>query len=637
MAENKIMSLRKHEATARLLEDLRATEMSEGVTVTRLVLNQDGSALQTCLMLPGNREFRLVEAANRSVIREAMIPLAGKYCRKVERYTDYMVVVSVGDSGRFGELSQGFFKVGGRFVVKVGEGFVDLNGGGRVEGVVDESGKLVDGVLWYGSEECTQSVTAGQMKRKEIAFRCVNLSGVDTLGIVDSVNYGLPRKLSVKKTAAKVDEISKLSTRLSQHCAPSFELTKVETFALYCGKFESLGYEYRDGAAFISNRYLEGAVNSWAERNGRRTRVAEGSLLGLGVQCRPWLCKTFGVCEADSFINGYAERMSGVGVEDAEVIFRESVTEDDQLEFEKLFGSNKEQSRFWGKLLIITDEEATGEIDVLTDLNGLKESFSLDINSGLNVLAWGHLTETARISTQIAASLRTDYSAMKALIREINKEVLDKSEEEILEGEARHASPEDFFVDNNDELAVRVGKILGKVAPGWVRDSDKVLYRQNVEGAVKSARNRSCNLTHEVEGCYGKIEPDVAADYGVNLLDCGKEVEILCKFGGKVGRSVGIMKRHPGPARSEFSKVRFLSMKEYEDRAFENMSFDAARECVERAKRQMDAGLILIPAVKGLLNKHGGADFDGDGVSIITEPRVVELASKEVDFAIVIE
>ena len=80
-----------------------------------------------------------------------------------------------------------------------------------------------------------------------------------------------------------------------------------------------------------------------------------------------------------------------------------------------------------------------------------------------------------------------------------------------------------------------------------------------------------------------------------------------------------------------------MSMKEYEDRAFENMPFDAARECVERAKRQMDAGLILIPAVKGLLNKHGGADFDGDGVSIITEPRVVELASKEVDFAIVIE
>lgn len=637
MAENKTMSLRKHEATARLLEDLRATEMSEGVTVTRLVLNQDGSALQTCLTLPGNREFRLVEAANRSVIREAMIPLAGKYCRKVDRYTDYMVVVSVGDSGRFGELSQGFFKVGDRFVVKVGEGFVDLNGGGRVDGVVDESGKLVDGVLWYGSEECTQSVTAGQMKRKEIAFRCVNLAGVDTIRIIDEVNFGLPRKLRRLRTAAEVDEISKLSTRLSQHCAPSFELAKVGTFALYCGKFESLGYEYRDGAAFISNRYLEEAVNAWAERNGRRTRVAESSLLGLGVQCRPWLCKTFGVCEADSFINGYAERMSGVGVEDAEVIFRENVSEDDQLEFEKLFGSNKEQSRFWGKLLIITDEEATGEIDVLTDLNGLKESFSLDMNSGLNVLAWGHLTETARISTQIAASLRTDYSAMKALIKSINEDALKKSEEEILEGEARHASPEDFFVDNNDELAVRVGKILAKVAPGWVRDSDKVLYRQNVEGVVKSARNRSCNLTHEVEGCYGKIGPDVAADYGINLLDCGKEVEILCKFGKQVGREVGIMKRHPGPARSEFSKVRFLSMKEYEERAFENMSFEEARECVERAKRQMDAGLILIPAVKGLLNKHGGADFDGDGVSIITEPGVVELAAREVDFAIVIE
>ena len=92
------------------------------------------------------------------------------------------------------------------------------------------------------------------------------------------------------------------------------------------------------------------------------------------------------------------------------------------------------------------------------------------------------------------------------------------------------------------------------------------------------------------------------------------------------------MKRYPGPGAGEHARVRFVPISEYVSRILTSSAFksrEEACECASRARAQYEQGLVLIPANKLLLKLLGGADFDGDGVSLITEPELVKKLWKQ--------
>ena len=164
------------------------------------------------------------------------------------------------------------------------------------------------------------------------------------------------------------------------------------------------------------------------------------------------------------------------------------------------------------------------------------------------------------------------------------------------------------------------------------------------DGMLKAACNRVVGMHHELPCTYNKLEVDPAADFGTKVLHVLKdgEVEVVLNSATLMGAEVGLMKRYPGPAMSEFSKVRFVSPEEAADRCWAFIEdAEQARLAAEAILSQAEAGIILIPCEKGLLNKHGGADFDGDGMKTIIGvgkgKEAYDLAARTTDFATVLE
>ena len=678
MAKQKLVVVSKSHGASRVLELARKDLMENSVMVTRLILQprDDGSftGFMSVLQLPGNREWGIVRAANPAAVGETDVTVFEGYLpdkknpekwvkriirRRVANYSSYVLVVSCPTFELFCKLRNGLYKSPrGRFAWKDDDGTYRLlstldsgkSGADITKCVVDESGQLRDGVLQYSSEKCTQSVTPGQMKCNEIAFRCTNLDGVDAASVVDSLTYGLQHILEEETKAEKLADISKLVSRLSQHVSPSFDLGRVGTFAVYAGETQSgHGYGYRDGFALLNATLLCSLVNEWAESRKMPWRLKESAVKGMGVQCRPYICKTYAIVEEEDFIVDFLVRHDV----DPVVICRDSVTAEDQAEFDKLFTSDKAKSKFWGRVVVVTDDESLSDgFGFFTDLNGLKATFDLTRPSTLNVLTWGHLTKGTHTSTQLIPALMSgDVDEGIDYLNGLCSKFIEKKDEEISRSEGRPLRPSDIysvrtddegvfdFEDDNheDEQVFKAGQILGLIAPTWAREYDQGLYRASVRSAVQSTKNAIATHYFPVEGAYGKISVDTAADYGMTLLRGNRSddetiVEIVCKQGEISGQEFGIMKRYPGPGAGEHARVRFVPINEYVSRILTSLAFknrEEACECASRARAQYEQGLVLIPANKLLLKLLGGADFDGDGVSLITEPELVQKLWKQ--------
>lgn len=507
---------------------------------------------------------------------------------------------------------------------------------------------------FYGGDRVNVATSSpGMVKKGQLMLRCINWPGYSPERDLDKITFGLYSELqNHPRVATDASEVSKMSTRLGQFMAGSVDTKQVGTFCVFAGKFkDEAGDEYADGDLSIDSRYAAEIVNAYMEESGSALRFSEVAALGRGFQCRPWNCKTMGVVRSTAFIDLFLKKQ--VNNKKWQYICRKNVSPEQQKQFNMLFGRNKKDSAYYDKLVVIGDESSfNGKIDVLTDLNGLKATFDLHRESGLNILQQTHdevQEERASDSTQLvpafggglnsAKDVRSIYTIERLLTREEARSKAKKFEDgrtpSVLE-------PEDIPTTKDGRRIFRAAVVLDKVAPSYKVKYDRGFYKEQANECLGSLAASIRCFKHRFSGSYYKIAVDPAHYLGFDVLrkavceDGIGRIEIVTNnpVAAKlwtVGKHLnGVVKRYPGAATNELALAQFVSVDEYCQRIDKmkergEITADQCELVKEAVIAQAAAGLCMIPADAGVLRKLGGADFDGDGVVVIA---AVSMAAK---------
>lgn len=500
-------------------------------------------------------------------------------------------------------------------------------------------------VSCYGGVSKNVSTSSpGMVKKGQLMLRCINFDGYNPEHDLDQLTFGLYSQLQEHPTlAADASEVSKMSTRLGQFMAGSVDTTQIGTICIFAGKFkDESGDEYADGDLLIDSRYAAEVANVYLEESGSLLRFKRDAALGRGFQCRPWNCKTMGVVRSAEFINLFLEKQVD---KKWQYICRRNVSPEQQEQFNMLFGRNKKNSAYYDKLVVIGDAPSfNGRIDVLTDLNGLKATFDLSRESGLNILQQSHdrvEEEKASDSTQLvpafggglnsADDVSMIYTVEKRLARDEAakiKESFDGSKQPSM------LSLEDIPTAKDGRRIFRINSVLDKIAPAYKVRYDPGFYKSQAKECLESMTAHTRSFRHRFSGSYHKITVDPAHYLGFDVLhkkiceDNRGRIEIVTN--NLVAADLwttkdhlnGVVKRYPGAATNELALVRLVSVDEYCQRVDSlveagEISYNQSALAKKAVSAQAECGLCILPADSALLRKLGGADFDGDGVVVL--------------------
>ena len=672
-----------------ILKKMSSASMGKQVVISHLILSPKCGGHLMTTTIPSNRELRKVDSLGgigNAVVPILYDPKTGQVARRpIERYTQYQILISIDDKGtRIEDLVAGpVVKYSDKgYAFRSGNKWKDLLTGKTIGGI-DES--IAAGtVLVYdrGKEIPVESVTAGQLKRKQITFRCTNMAGINPEEVIDEMTFGACHVLANPVEVDELQEISKFSTRLGQHVAPSWDGKRISTWGLICSKLKMFNFEYQDGWAAVQEAFVLDMVNGWLKSQGSRLRFRKGSMVGLGIQCRPYMAKTEAVTYSWNYQFMFLAARGLMTAENQVVIDRRNVTEVAkwQDEYDKLFTPAKKESLLWGKLLIVTDDDGVLDMaaagravqpEFMTDLNGEKATHSLERETCLNILSCSHISKGVKMATQLFPSL-VGYGVenAKSEILSMQAEQLADKFSQLMDGKARPFRPSDFFsrreevIEDEDGITVtadngspsiRMETALGICAPGYVRDCDQVIWHGQVDAALEGEVKKVANLNHPIAGYNYLLGIDPAADFGLKainvLLDGEDTVEVICS----AEEREGLLKRYPGASAASVSHAWNIRLKEYARRlrklANEHASTDMvlpngntlvmdellAEEIISLARGQARYGWVMLPADQGILAKHDGADKDGDHIQLITEEVVCRLAHGLVSYADVLD
>lgn len=496
--------------------------------------------------------------------------------------------------------------------------------------VVDESGNLRDGVIVYDasrSEDCTVT-TPGNLKKRLMKIYACNLAGLDLKSLSNSLKYGmfeeLEAQLRVSKAegAARNKEVAQAAARCSQAFAAAVELGHINAFAIYMGKFKAQdGEEYMDGHSFVDSCFLTEAVNAKIEGE---FVVSEEAICGLGVQARPYSCKVFAQSVRQDFMRHFVQNLEVV------YIHRDQITEEIQAEFSRTVFSKGKDGAFAGKLVVVVDTATDEGIrwDFLTDLNGLKAPFNLRAKSALNSLTVSHPIHSVRgnlnTSTQLMQSLYyADFDATVRLVENFTKREVARFEKETSNMENRAVSAADIV--NMGNYVQNVGSVNPQFASVYAPIRNKRVDQWS------SATVKAVNEVHfKANGIVGQMIPDLAKFFGVNLL---QHHEVFCSGAERNGLINGVAVKYPKMHMREYSLVNFVSKKEYIKRAgtvMKEADFQLFRDMVNH----IHEGWIVTPAYSDFLDKHAGADYDGDKIAIYVSEEITDILGEGQDLTV---
>ena len=496
--------------------------------------------------------------------------------------------------------------------------------------VIDENGDLRDGVIVYDAsraEDCTVT-TPGNLKKKLMKIYACNLAGLDLHKLSNSLKYGmfeeLEAQLRVSKAegAARNKEVAQAAARCSQAYAAAVELGCINGFAIYMGKFKSQdGEEYMDGHSFVDSHFLTEAINAKVENE---FIVHEEAIRGLGVQARPYSCKVFAQSVRQEFMRHFARNLEVV------YIYRDQITEETQSEFSKTVFSKGKAGKYAGKLVVVVDTAANEGIrwDFLTDLNGLKAPFNLRAKSALNSLTVSHPIHSVRgnlnTSTQLMQSLYyADFDMTERLVESFTKREAARFKKEAANMESRTVSAAD--ITNMGNYVQNVGSINPEFASVYAPIRNKRIDQW------ASATVKAVNEVHfKANGIVGQMIPDLAKFFGINLL---QHHEVFCS-GAEEHRLVnGVAVKYPKMHMREYSLVNFVSKKEYIRRAGMVMKEADYRLFVDMVSH-IHEGWVVTPAYSDFLDKHAGADYDGDKIAIYVSEEITDILGKGEDLTV---
>ena len=485
-----------------------------------------------------------------------------------------------------------------------------------VSAMFEEDGSMKSGVHEFGNVTAGLALSSnGQIKNNSITFWCNNLDEFEFPSIMAKLTCGMTNQVSKNvRVAKKFKELAQQSTRLAQVLAPAVEGINVDVFAVYMGIYSP----EVDGILYSQSEF----VRDWMQdRLGDGFRVLERAVLGTTQQSRPYMCKGNASVVRRRYMNRFLERQGWEIV----VICRNQVTSQVQDDFNRAVWSKGQDGPYAGKLVIVCDTRKQLKekgVQVFTDLNGLKQTFTLTQKSGYNVL---DVTEcgdgNVKVSTQTAATyFAADAEAAAELLADRTNELVESTKESILAEEGTAPKADDFHE------GVNLPQLLGKIAPVFYTKVWRPGYRRLVDNAVKGLGNKISNCNVLNEGSYDVFVPDPSVDFGAHLLKFEDGIaEVFCKDFDEEGMLV----RFPKANAYGFSIVEPVTVETLRERAKEAGISSEDLDLLMERYELLAKGIIILPASVALMNKHDGHDYDGDHGQTTTDRESVKIVKSK--------
>ena len=477
--------------------------------------------------------------------------------------------------------------------------------------------------------------TSGNLKVLE-AFDCIcsNVSGeiftfVEENKVSSSKAFGFANRLGLSSPATIYNDPNKYHTKV--------DVILTSTFC------KESGYEFvdcYDGQDFISAEAFAGAINASADE---KFTVEPTSLVGKHIQSRLYFAhKAKSQIVFQKELNYMVKKLS----ESYEVIMvrKDQVTAKIQQQFRNaVLGKTGVYSN---KLIVVYEKEVKdplNAVDSLTDLNALKSSYDLRAKSNINMLkditVHKHVEEGASLSNQMLQTCleigiqKTITNVSKLLSGQIddNFDNINKAVKAIAAEEL-------------DSVKIDTATLLAQVAPSYVLNNDRNLYKSFIKNLVQGAVKDINEIDVKFSGNYAAVVPDVAAIYGSRFLHICKDaenktyIEVLSRHAENNKVSELVMIKYPKNHLQENAYCKVVSVEEYCKRVDDcNTLTNEEKTFVKKNASKLNEGCVMIPAYSIIKNMLAGLDFDSDAVQMFYDKFVVDAYKKVGMKAIVIE
>lgn len=448
----------------------------------------------------------------------------------------------------------------------------------------------------------------------EIADKLFAINDKDSLGTLAIL------MIAYKKGEIPFEKLAKLVSRLSLPYTGSCKYGEIRSFAFFNGKMKFDGVEYSDGQGAINALVM---MREHDKRHELKGSLSLASACGNGTQARFGAVKGFHPIESPSSMKVTIEATARNYSPTGKVTF----VRDDEITVEfltgLLLGEHKDEVLVFGTRNLY-------EVDFFGDLNVFKSVFDFRLKPfDLRLMEMsGKFKGTAKTSLQMLSGF-LKISGAEETIKEIVMENLD----EVLE------LPNE--VDTSTIRSIESVKdvlypdtTLRVLNPGFVRN-DQVLFESMVSQMIQTVTKMINRMNLRIAGSYAKIIKDKGLDFGVKIL---KDDEIF--VGEEYYKNViADLIRYPHNDSGEHFLAKCVSLKVIYKRIIK--AGEEGLITVEQAKviwnyyRYLKQGLCVVPSANQRFARLlGGCDYDGDGVMIYVDRRIVKMAVKVPSMAI---
>ena len=404
----------------------------------------------------------------------------------------------------------------------------------------------------------------------------------------------------------KYASMAKIEARLSLGLADSAPVIGPKCFAFYNGSYgENNGVEPFDGYAFVTNRYAASFMKAAAYE------VTDREVIGLAMQGRVGFIKGYFLTIAMNMLKEMIQYLNCNIVIVNSKEYKDTLAKLQKGEGEKaiyIFGADTDDVN-----------KAIERIDFFGDKNAVKAQFDYLAGNELRILEIpAKFKYFVNTSNQILGGLMNVPGAEEVFtqIAEENLDQIFAVEPTGKISRIKQISEIEYVV--NTLLAINPQAAL----------SEESLRKAYFEDKLLSALGDINGLNFKVKGRGGKVNPDIAAFFNIEVLH-RNEVFVP----GMKSEVKGAMFRSPKTYEGEFVKVITVSLKDIKERLMnlvkDNKISLSLMKVLVKYYGSIKAGNIIVNSnYKEFAGYLGGIDFDGDAVIIIFDERLVELAYK---------
>lgn len=558
VAQNGVWKVRSSRTVNRLRPVIMERKF-KGFRVTALHLDADGCAepmLQPFAALTMTQYIETsFEVTTAAITGDGAINKVDRYCRSMlvlntEDGIDNAAVVYNFERGHVRQMFRvlGETAADDRFFVRNGNEVTDLVTGEVMSLESMRAMAAKHGLyLFDGSYDIS---SPGQLKRK-VLVRFGRYLGheenreVDWDYIMNQCTCGgwnaIVRHLDSNKDELSFKEMANIAVRMALNMVVSaMNGEKLDNFAVFPGEFQlptitgqdGKPFNFMDGTAPFSTKYLAASIE---EALGPDYKVFQSATHGVVIQCRPfWVCKGTAVgftpAQLWSFFCSFR-----IGHEIA-VIYRDTMTDKEELAWEEFCLSKGKKGAFAGKIVVVLRDHSQkiSDIQAFWDFNFQKTVFNLkDYETGLNALAMAHSGHTDGVwSSQLAQSVYChDFEWGKELINMDAAIDAHKLWAKLSCSEGRAPRLSDFVQKRNvidsvtgtgeeDAEPINVSMAMKDVAPHFAQAYFAPEYKRSVNKGLEGMVNRwnDFNVRMDGEIIHTIIMPDPVAmicGYGI--------------------------------------------------------------------------------------------------------------------------